>query len=795
MQTSIIDLNIAVEHKKLDVLHVALSFQPFIRFLEQKIKEEKTHKAVIYQLALDTFAAYPELKDAVSETDVYKYEPLLEQIYTILTPALASENDYLWALCSPMKPIIFYGTDAFYKLTCDTCNGKATLKPSMIIESADEEHIQKDLLHLYSIILEKLYGIPMSRNDMVYRTVDEHTGLLRYYQLEFDDRFIEVKANAPLPELSFETLQGQLSTSDFSDKIPLQALSKVLPLNMFSFEGFSVIALTDVTAEHSVDVLKDIAIEHHRHTGAESFATIELTLKSIVGDPDIRFGLQPLLRINNKLVFDRGSGFKSILLDLAHKYGVTEEMYQQFVEDYIKSPRLLFIRTITPLHKGLSPALKMLADNDIVSFLIAPLYYQGKLAGVLEAFSGKENCINEKMMSQLKSAAVILAQLVQQSVDDLQGNIARVITDKFTPLQPSVQWKFNEAAWEYLIKEQREKNPPLPPIVFEDVYPLYGAVDIRNSTEERNKALQTDLEVHVQILRDTMMALQPYKEKISIDEEVVKTCKEWVQKIEKKMSPYQAMKAEDFLHREIPNILKQVVAQHEEVMPIVSYYLQAIDENEGITFQQRRELEESMQLINRTVGRILDQFNEELQQQYPCYFEKFRTDGVEYDIYAGQSIAPLVSFHEDYLKKIRRRQLEVMALLTQQTKALLPQMTKTLQTTQLIFVHGSKIDISFRADEKRFDVQGSYNIRYQMAKKRIDKAYIKNTSQRLTQPGMIAIVYSGHSEIEDYLEGISQLQQAGILHPETEKVELEELQGLTGLKALRVKVLDGVVLQ
>ena len=794
MQTSLIDLNQAVHHEKPQVLHVRLSFKPFIDFLQEKIKEEKTHKAVIYQLALDTFSAYPALEQPVPETDLHKYEPLLEQIYTILTPVLASEKDYLWALCLPIKPAIFYGTDAFYELICDTCSGIPALKPGIMIESGPAQKKKQDL-HFYSLIMEKLYGIPFAHNEMVYRTIDETTGLLRYFQLNFDDRFIKVKANGPLPELTIESFQGKMP-EDTSGEIPFELLSKLLPPELFSFEGFSVIALTDVTAEHSVNTLKEIAIEHAGSASEETFATIELALKSIVGNPDIKFGLQPLLRINNKLVFNRGTGFKSVLLELAHKYGITEEMYQSFVEDYIKSPRLLFIRSITSLHQQLSPALKMLASNGVVSFVVAPLFYQGKLAGVLEAFAGKENVINEKMLSQLKPATLVLSQLLQQSIDDLQADISRVITDKFTPLQPAVQWKFNEAAWQYLVKEQREKNPRLPAIVFEDVYPLYGAVDIRNSTEERNKALQTDLEVHVQILNDTMRLLQRYKDdNCIINEEVARTCKEWMYKIERKMSPYQAMKAEDYLHREIPILFGQIEAQNPEAAPIVKAYMQAINEQEGITYQQRRELETSMQLINRTVGETLDHFNEELQEQFPCYFEKFRTDGVEYDIYAGASIAPDAAFDDQLLKKIRHRQLEVMAQLTQQTKALLPQMPRALQTTQLIFVHGSKIDISFRTDEKRFDVQGSYNIRYQMAKKRIDKAYIKNTSQRLTQPGMIAIVYSGHSEIEDYLESIGQLQEKGILHPETEKVELEELQGLTGLKALRVRVLDGVVLQ
>lgn len=792
MQTSLIDLNNAIDHEEPKVLHASLSFQPFIRFLQQKIAEESTYKAFVYRQVLDAFAAYPDLDQPVAETSVTNYLPLLELIYTILTPTLSSEKEYLWALGSPMKPVIFYGTDAFYELICTDCSGTPGLKPNLIEKNSAEKQKEKKL-HVYLMILSKLYGFTVGENEMVYRTVDEETGLLRYYRLDFDDRFIDIKVDGELPEISIEAFQEQISR-DFSEEIQLDIIAKVLPLEKFHFEGFSVITLTDVTAEHSVDTLKEMLLEHSSYKSAERFATIELALKSIVKDPDIRFGMQPLLRINNKIVFQRGTGLRSVLLDLAHKYGLTEEMYQQFVEDYIKSPRLLFIRSITPLHKDLSPALKMLAANGIASFVITPLHYQGKLAGVLEIFSHRENGINEKKLSLLQGATQTLSQLLQQAIDDLQEDITRVINDKFTPLQPAVQWKFNEAAWHYLRKEEREKNPPLPSIIFEDVYPLYGAVDIRNSTEERNKALQTDLEMHVQVLTETMKALHQYKDSSCVvNEEVMKTCKDWVHKIERKMSPYQAMKAEDFLHREIPVVLNQIVQEHPEAAPVVTRYMQALDENKGVTFQQRRELETSMQLINSTVGRTLDLFNEELQQQFPCYFEKFRTDGVEYDIYVGEAIASQLP--ADYLKKMRQRQLEVMARLTQQTKALLPQMATPLETTQLIFVHGNKIDISFRTDEKRFDVQGSYNIRYQMAKKRIDKAYVKNTSQRLTQPGMIAIVYSGHSEIEDYLEAIKALQQAGILHQEVEKVELEELQGLSGLKALRVKVLNGAVLQ
>jgi hypothetical protein len=111
-----------------------------------------------------------------------------------------------------------------------------------------------------------------------------------------------------------------------------------------------------------------------------------------------------------------------------------------------------------------------------------------------------------------------------------------------------------------------------------------------------------------------------------------------------------------------------------------------------------------------------------------------------------------------------------------------------LQTTQLIFVHSAPIDISFRKDERRFDVEGGYNIRYQVVKKRIDKVHVLDTNERLTQPGTVSIIYFDEKEAEEYAGYIKYLQETGSLKDTIEYLELEELQGVSGLRALRVKV-------
>ncbi|HQW25631.1 MAG TPA: hypothetical protein PLV75_06720, partial [Saprospiraceae bacterium] len=92
----------------------------------------------------------------------------------------------------------------------------------------------------------------------------------------------------------------------------------------------------------------------------------------------------------------------------------------------------------------------------------------------------------------------------------------------------------------------------------------------------------------------------------------------------------------------------------------------------------------------------------------------------------------------------------------------------------------------FRQDERRFDVDGAYNARYEILKKRIDKVHIKGSEERLTQPGKLSIVYSQDWEADEWLQYIQYLQSTNYLDTNLESVHLEDLQGATGLQAFRV---------
>ena len=177
-----------------------------------------------------------------------------------------------------------------------------------------------------------------------------------------------------------------------------------------------------------------------------------------------------------------------------------------------------------------------------------------------------------------------------------------------------------------------------------------------------------------------------------------------------------------------------------------------------------------------------------MQKLLPHYFEIYKTDGVEYNIYLGQSILEHGKFLDYHLKDFRLWQLVSLCEATRLVEREARRFPTPLSTAQLIFVYNSPISIRFRMDDKRFDVDGAYNVRYEIIKKRIDKATIKGTDERLTQKGKIAIVYLHEKDHREYLDYIGYLIDKGYVSPEVEELELNRLQGADGLKALRVTV-------
>lgn len=755
-----------------------LTFRHFIRYLEKRREESNCSKSRFFALVIEQFNQHPELMSEVDVNDIQKYSEQLQLIYNTLAPVVEDEETHPWALCLPLRPVIFYTTNAFFNLVANIATGQLR---NAVVTKRPEEMRRHQMEFAYSLILEKLYNLPnFFSRSIIHSMEDEETGRMRYYKLRLDTRFVEVTAKKPLPELSIATLQ---SAGHESEQI-LPVLEELLPLDMFRLEGFTINNVTEVTAEYAVEKIKNLLVSHNTFESEKYYQDVTDSLKTLAGNGEIEFGLLPVLKVNDKLIFEDTICAKSNSILASRTRGMEESTYMTLADGYFKNPKVLFYREILDDQAEKKEFLKFLKQQGVASYALIPVYFNNALAGVLEVYANRKGLMDEALLSRLEPAIPLLAQLLKNSIDQFQESIDKVIKEKFTSIQPSVQWKFNEVAWHYL-RDNKKGDPET--ISFNDVQALYGAVDIRNSTVERNEALHKDLESQFTILIEMLEKLKAKSGFGLIDTKIFQA-KEWLERI--RITDFgQEMEVNDWLENELRPFLVHFKEGNEEYAAIMGEYFEAIDEESGVAHDNRRRLEVSMNTVITSVNRYLDSMKDEIQQAYPSYFEKFRTDGVEYDIYIGQSLAPEKPYNDIYLKNLRLLQMTSMAAIARNSHALLADLDQPVQTTQLIFIHSNAININFRRDEKRFDVEGAYNIRYHIVKKRIDKVHLKGTQERLTQPNKIALVYFNQKEADEYISYIRYLQGEKILRDDLEYLELEELQGVSGLRALRVGVI------
>ncbi|MFV0345714.1 MAG: hypothetical protein ACK5IQ_05640 [Bacteroidales bacterium] len=337
--------------------------------------------------------------------------------------------------------------------------------------------------------------------------------------------------------------------------------------------------------------------------------------------------------------------------------------------------------------------------------------------------------------------------------------------------------------------ESNHNVPVFGEIFFEDVLPFYGQIDIVASSHARNEAIKKDLIKQLEQSKEILDSRIKDKS-FPFYEQLVFLIDKHLAMLREGFNTDSEQTVNTFFKTSVLPLLQHMSKDGAED---VTSFLDTLSSETNSLYEERKKFDTTVDSCNIALSAFLDKQQQKAQAIFPHYFEKFKTDGIEYNMYLGQSLVESGNYHEDMLYSLRLWQLQVCC----EMEAMYHQIQKDapihLDVASLILVYNVPITIRYRMDEKRFDVDGAYNVRYEMIKKRIDKACIKNTNERLTQAHKLCIVYSD-SEIErEYLGYINFLQAKNYLDDNVEIVELEELQGLSGLRAIRVGIKNTVL--
>ncbi|MEO8513302.1 MAG: GAF domain-containing protein [Ignavibacteria bacterium] len=718
----------------------------------------------------------PELNGIITDFSILeKHKKLTDALMSAIFPP-SYWNSNLTSVSLPLEFLSIYATPRFNELLADErgfFDGN--------LNYSDEFFNVGKIVTLYTGILKQAYNIDFTIVFPLIKTiVDKETGLERYFKLNMDNRFVDLKFTGPLPEIKKETIT-MLAENMFN----LELWKEVMPPSLVEFEGFLVVNAFEVTDQEALSKLKFDLLDKNILNSTGGFEKLENRIRTMFRNPELRLGIASFSDDKTKIIRSSSRVGSSFIMSencVKKCKNYEDSIYEKAVES--GQPQIIF--DLSQFSKA-TKVEREITNMGVKNLLVAPLIFEGNTIGIIELGSKKPGTLNAINALKLLDILPLFSLALKRSLDDTENRIQAIIKEKCTAIHPSVEWRFRKAAVNMILKEKSDEFAQMEEIIFRDVYPLYALSDIRNSSVIRNSAIQADLRQNLLLAKNIITAASSAK--------MMPEFEHIIYKIDKRISVISAgLNSGDeaslvtFLKKEIEPLFANISGFSRETENAILEYNNLIDPERGVVYDKRREYECSVKMLNENIADIVDDEEVYSQSIFPHYFEKYKTDGVEYTMYIGDSISEKVRFHPMYLKNLRLWQFILMCRVAAKSEKIKSLLKIPLDLAHLILVQNSPLAIRFHMDQKKFDVDGTYNVHYEIMKKRIDKAEIRGKEERLTQPGKIAIVYTQSSEAAEYMQYIEYLQAKGFLKKELDQMELEDLQGVYGLKALRVTV-------
>ncbi|MGO4770184.1 GAF domain-containing protein [Flavobacterium sp. W22_SRS_FK3] len=754
-----------------------ISFHKLIESFEEIALSDVDYRSNYAKAILKEIEPLAEFRTGIEDyLIIQKNEGLIKNLLADLFPTALTHNE-IKAVTIPFQHLTFNYTERFRKILSN-----AGSEFDMEIRDFDAHQFY---INNCCLILSSYYKQNIDFNRPFFYDIPDEKGIIRHYRILYNADFIEIIPTENSIHLTKEDID--LLIDNYTD---IELWKSKFPIGSWILKGFGIVSLFDATTENAISNLKSNLLKpDDTVTPTEIIESIFISLFKI---PGLKFGFIVYSPEEEKFIrpFKFDAQMHSFLLVDNQEVDCKNALFGCSFENLLEKKEPFIISNVEkfsqePGHESLG--LHLLRQN-IGSCIFAPIIKDDQFLGILEIVSHYPKELNSISATKLELVLPYLTDTIDRYNTDMQHQVEAIIQREYTTIHPSVYWKFKKESQNYFQNSNHSKDYIFKEIVFKEVFPLYGQIDIKGSSEHRNDTVKKDLKN--QLISLLKIFENPKSDaNLMLLEQRKFELESLLQELDFPLKADTEQHIQHYIEEEIHPILKNTkdTAKNEKLERL---YFESLDEKSGLFYHERKKFDNAMSIINKKLASVLDKKQIEAQQIYPHYYERFKTDGVEHNLYIGASITPSKPFDIMYLHNLRLWQLQTlceMELEHHQLKASLPY---ELDVTSLILVFSAPLSIRFRMDEKRFDVDGTYNARYEVVKKRIDKSNIKGTNDRITEKEKITIVYSQNSEEAEYLKYIKYLQHKKVLEPAIEQFEVEDLQGVSGLRAIRVKVIN-----
>jgi hypothetical protein len=748
-------------------------FNVYRKYASKEYADHVNHSLAIKMIA--AVKKHPELIDGIEDlTWLDKHKDVVNLMVDPLFPEALTLNE-IKAAAIPFSFNQFRYSKRFGNIIKDAGDDF-----ELSISAIEEELLY---VHACIMILAVVYGKSVDMKRPFYFNIPNKTGHELNYRVAFNADMASIEKTDSAPEITDEDFKILINSFDNID-----VWREKFPQGSYIFKGFGIMNLFDVTADESISEIRT-SLLRGKEDGV--IKELEKNIRKFYNIDDLTLGFTVFDNSEYKVGKARVKKTESIVFgekeeicnDSFYCKGILDNVFEQ-----IKPLAISDVNEYAKLSNNV-PFSERLLKKGIQSILLIPI--QSSINSdlfVLEIASPRPLELNSINLQKLNDIIPMFQYAVERTSKEMENIIEASIQEHYTAIHSSVKWKFTEAAEKYFIQmDEHQENVKLEEIVFDNVYPLFGQVDIKGSSVARNETIKEDLLTQLNLAKNVLTEALKV-EKLPIYEELVFRVNEFISSIQGELKAGDELGILEFLKKDIYPTFTHIEAINEQLSDQIKTYMNRLDPELQVVYEKRKAYETSVTYLNDRLAKFIDKGQEEAQKMFPHYFERYKTDGVEHNMYIGQSLVKNKTYDRLYLHNIRLWQLQVMYDMENVARLALNNMEHELEVASMILVHSNPLAIRFRMDEKQFDVDGAYNIRYAIIKKRIDKAHIKGTDQRITVPGKLCIVYSQEREAVEYRKYLKFLQSKHIFG-KIEELELEDLQGVSGLKALRVEII------
>jgi hypothetical protein len=695
--------------------------------------------------------------------------------------AVGQQSQLAIALLEPGSLTIQQANQTFAQLTgigTQQSNGRSrNLQLCDLLADFDKTH-QEQLYrrHLLRSILRDLYhfegGDWRFLDEPIVATLKSSPSPeIRYIEFWLRSRDLHVERIDPdIDELANLDLENLLEREAISQ----QQWEEKIQWSNYRVQGQLLWEGLDVTPQQQIQRLTAWLIEQNSLLEPGTFAALGEQMRSL-----FRASTHILIAIKPDRV--------QVLLNSSQRPHNTADYAFEALEGspFLRAAEANRIWNVPDLERDRLTALDdLLFDRGLRSLLIVPLVRDGTrhtegiasfLFGFVAVGSDRSNAFNR-----------LDAERVQSLIPAFKAAFRQTVREKLTRIHPAVEWRFRQEA------ERRSLGQPPEPIVFEQVYPMYGISDVRGSTTERNLAIKADLLAQFDLALDMVeAAIQEgsigFLEQLKIDLQL------YANRLAREIRAEDEMSALDYLQKHFEVYFDYFRQCGPQALAAVEAYERACTNDHQCVYQARDRYDQALNGINAHLRETWERAQARMQKILPHYCDLEVADGIDHVLYIGASIASQFSlFH---LHSLRYEQLRAICDCARTCLNVRDELEIPLEVSHLILVQQTTVDIFHdEKTDKLFDVRGTRDTRYEIVKKRIDKAKDAKDGQRITQPRMLTVVYSTHDEWMEYHQYLRYLVREGWIHSKIESGAIEPLPGVTGLKYARVRVLpDRVV--